>query len=315
MAYTWTTNRTGKPGRGGKTDEERRAEVEQLTEQLHTKVLELTSSDAWVRMLSVAVQFRRYSWRNQLLLWGQAEARGLTITRVAGYRRWAELGQQVMKGSTAFGILAPVKRRLTREEATNLAAQGKRAFDSNGRPVMVVRGFRIERVFDESQTEPIDGHEPLPRPTPWIEQTGVGPAGLLDSLAALVTAAGFTLEVRPSIEADGTSHGWTDYLRRIVWVNASCDEAERIRILGHELAHIRCDHQNREITRAQGECEADSVAFVVCHALGLNISSSAVDYVATWTARDDPEVLEEALTAIHTAAVSILADLEHDEQE
>jgi antirestriction protein ArdC len=87
-------------------------------------------------MLWVAGRFHRYSWRNQLLLWGQAEDRGLTITRVAGYRRWAELGQQVMKGSTAFGILAPVKRRLTTQEAHELAAEGRRAFDSTGRPVM-----------------------------------------------------------------------------------------------------------------------------------------------------------------------------------
>ena len=220
-----------------------------------------------------------------------------------------------MKGAQAFGILAPVQRRLTTAEAQQLAAEGKRAFDSTGRPVMVVRGFRIERVFDESQTEPTHGHEPLPQPTPWIEQPGVGPEGVFDALAALVTAEGFSLEVRPSIEADGTSHGWTDYRRRIVWVNASCDEAERIRILGHELAHIRCDHQNREISRAQGECEADSVAFVVCQALGLDISSSAVDYVATWAGRDDAEVLEEALTAIHAAAAAILAELEHDEQK
>ena len=37
--------------------------------------------------------------------------------------------------------------------------------------------------------------------------------------------------------------------------------------------------------------------------------------MATWAGRDDAEVLEEALTAIHKAAASILADLEHDEQE
>ena len=47
----------------------------------------------------------------------------------------------------------------------------------------------------------------------------------------------------------------------------------------------------------------------------LDISSSAVDYVATWAGRDDAEVLEEALTVIHAAAASILAELEHDEQE
>jgi hypothetical protein len=66
MAYTWGTRRNGRPGRGGKgkSDDERTAEVQQLTEQLHTKVLELTSSEAWVRMLWVAGRCHRYSWRN-----------------------------------------------------------------------------------------------------------------------------------------------------------------------------------------------------------------------------------------------------------
>lgn len=80
--------------RGGKTEEQRTAEVAALTEQLHAAVGELTSSAAWVRMLAVAGNFHRYSWRNQALLWVQAEQRGMTISRVAGYRRWAELGSR-----------------------------------------------------------------------------------------------------------------------------------------------------------------------------------------------------------------------------
>jgi len=50
--------------RSRKTDEERKAEVEALTEQLHAAIGELTSSEAWVRMLAVAAKFHRYSWRN-----------------------------------------------------------------------------------------------------------------------------------------------------------------------------------------------------------------------------------------------------------
>lgn len=245
-----------------KTDQERRAEVQQLTEQLHEKVLELTSSDAWARMLTLAGRFHRYSWRNQMLLWMQAEDRGVTLTRVAGYRRWAELGQQVTKGSKAFAILAPLRRRLSVEQAHQVVADGRRGFDDDGRPVMVVRGFRIERVFDESQTEPMAGHEPLPKPSPWVQQTGAGPDGLLEALAPLVAAEGYELEVRPPIQSDDQAHGWTSRARRLVWVNSECDVAERIRILTHELAHIRCDHFDRDVSRAQGECEADSVAYV-----------------------------------------------------
>lgn len=57
MAYTWGGNRRnghGGAGGNGRTGEERAAEVEALTEQLYGKVLELTSSPAWLRMLAVA---------------------------------------------------------------------------------------------------------------------------------------------------------------------------------------------------------------------------------------------------------------------
>jgi hypothetical protein len=131
----------------------------------------------------------------------------------------------------------------------------------------------------------------------------------------MTVAFGPIIEVRPSLASDGTAHGWTSKEKQLVWINSSCDEAERIRILTHELAHIRCDHFDRDVSRAQGECEADSVAYVVCQVAGLDISSSAVDYVATWASRDDSEVLEAALAAIHMAAASILADLEPVEEE
>jgi hypothetical protein len=125
-------------------------------------------------------------------------------------------------------------------------------------------------------------------------------------------AEGYQLEVRPPIQLDGGAHGWTSRERDVVWLSSTCDEAERIRILAHELAHIRGEHFHRDVSRAQGECEADSVAYVVCKALGLDISSSSVDYVATWASRDNPEVLNDALAAIYKASSSILADIEED---
>jgi predicted metal-dependent enzyme (double-stranded beta helix superfamily) len=75
---------TATKARRGKTDEQRAAEVEALTDKLHAAVADLTSSEAWLRMLAVSARFTRYSWRNQVLLWLQAEDRGMTISRVAG---------------------------------------------------------------------------------------------------------------------------------------------------------------------------------------------------------------------------------------
>jgi Zn-dependent peptidase ImmA (M78 family) len=60
---------------------------------------------------------------------------------------------------------------------------------------------------------------------------------MFDALAELVDGEGYELEVRPSIGSDGGAHGWTSREKQLIWINGECDEAERIRILTHELAH------------------------------------------------------------------------------
>ena len=117
----------------------------------------------------------------------QAEQRGVTLSRVAGYRAWQAMGRQVVKGARSFAVKAPVRRRLTVEEATERARSGQRpAFDADGRPALVVRGFKLERVFRYEDTE----GEPLPEAPEVGYVTGDTPAGAWDALAALVTRAG-----------------------------------------------------------------------------------------------------------------------------
>jgi hypothetical protein len=102
----------------------------------------------------------------------------------------------------------------------------------------------------------------------------------------------------------------------VVNVDPRYELAERAHILVHELAHIRCSHDNRrEESRAQRETEAESVAFIVCSVLGLELGDVAKVYVGGWP-DGDPDSIAAAQTAIHTAARGLLADLEahHEEQ-
>ena len=293
------------------TEEERAERVEALAAELAAAVEALTDSAGWRSMLEVSARFRRYSLNNQLLLWAQATQRGMTLTRVAAFGTWRKLGYRVRAGEKGLRIFGPVTRRLRADEVASWLAQGRDPFDPDGRPRLVVRGFTVEYVFDLSQVDPGPDAQPLPDTRPWIAQRGDGPAGLWPALVALTEAHGFTLDVRPARPEDGGAHGWTDYATRTVWVNSDCDEAERVRILAHETAgHIRCDHEHRrDISRGQRETEADSVAYVVLAALGLDISSSTVEYLADWS-RGDTDLLRAAAETVHRVAAAVLADLD-----
>ena len=119
----------------------RAEKVEALNEQLAEAVERLATSEGWVAMLAVAARFRRYSVNNQILLWAQAEERGVTLTRVASFGTWKSLGYMIKKGSKGFGVFAPVRSRLRAEEIAEWQSTGRDPFDGEGRPKMVVRGF------------------------------------------------------------------------------------------------------------------------------------------------------------------------------
>ena len=286
-----------------KTNEERRAEIDALTEQLNEAVGELTSSDAWLAMLKVSTRFTNYSANNVLLLWMQALDRGVELTRVAGYKTWQTMGRQVVKGAKSFAVMAPVRRRLSVEEATEMTARGvPGCWDQDGRPAVMVRGFRLERVFRIEDTE----GEPLPARPAVGYVTGDTQEGAWEALEALAIEEGFTVTL--GAETDG-ARGHTNYITRTVNVDPSYELTERMHILVHELGHIRCDHEHRSLSRSQCETEAESVAFIVCSILGLDLGGVSSVYVGGWT-DGDSETITAAQSAIHKAAQSLLARLE-----
>jgi hypothetical protein len=304
-------------GRREVTPEQRQARKEKVTalnEQLCQAVEQLATSEGWRAMCEVSARFPSYSLNNQLLLWIQSLQRGTRLSRVAAFGTWNKLGYRVQAGSKSYAIFAPIKTRLRADEVAEWQQAGRKPFDGQGRPKMVVRAFRPTPVFDLAQVDPTDEVVKLPGQREWVSQHGDGPAGVWQRLIDIAAAHGFTLEVRPTIDSDGGAHGWTDYQRRIIWVDSDCDEAERVRILAHEvLGHVRCDHETREVSRAQRETEADSVAYIVLHALGLDISSSTIDYVTGWAGDDTQrraEVLRSAAETVRRVSIETLAEFD-----
>ena len=248
----------------------RQATLERMHTQLAEKVGSLASMEAWGSWLRFASGFHRYSFNNTLLIWAQKPQ----ATMVAGYRAWQAKGRQVRRGETAIRVYGPVTKREPR-----LDPQGRPVRGADGQPVQEVRivGVKPVSVFDVSQT---DG-DPLPEPPQAKLLTGEAPPGLWDGLQAFVEAQGFTV----SRGDCGGANGVTDFDARQVRVRADIDDAASVRTLAHEAGHVVLHQPGQQQPfggRGVMEVEAESVAFLVTAAHGLDASQYTFNYVAGW---------------------------------
>jgi antirestriction protein ArdC len=263
----------------------------QLVEQLQFHIRALLSGADWQRWLSVAARFHRYSFNNQILIAAQRP----DATHVAGYRHWQTLGRQVRRGERGIAILAPCTHRHTETDPDT--------GDETTRTIL--RGFRPVTVFDIAQT---DG-DPLPTPAAPAMIEGDAPATLLENLTAQIRAQGFTYQRAPLAHRPG-ANGLTDYETHTVTVRSDLPHGHAAKTSAHELAHVLLHHPLAGIrSRSHAEVEAESVAYVVCHAAGLDTGAYTFPYVAAW-AHGDLAVVTATADRVITGARAILDNID-----
>ena len=79
----------------------------------------------------------------------------------------------------------------------------------------------------------------------------------------------------------GEKNGDCSHATRCIRVEVSLAPAHRMKTLAHELAHALL-HQDSDVERGLEELEAESAAFVVCHARGIRADDWTFGYVAAW---------------------------------
>jgi hypothetical protein len=290
--------------------------VEAAQRVLEEQVEALTSGRDWRRFLDFQSKLHRYSPNNVMLIWAQhvaafAEGRVSSPepTCVAGYRTWRALGRQVERGQRGYAILAPVvvKRRVAVGEdsgsRTGEPGEDTEATETGGRRTSL-RGFRIEHVFDVSQTS---GQE-IPKPVVPKLLTGAAPAGLKAAVKALIEERGFTVESVPSSSALGGANGTTEWESSRVRVRADMDEAAQVKTLIHEAGHVLLHGgpEARTMTRARKEVEAESVAYVVAAAHGMATDDYSFPYVMTWAGTEGAAAVRATQARVASAALRII---------
>jgi antirestriction protein ArdC len=255
-------------------------------DKLQEAVAEIASGDDWKRMLKVASKFHNYSFNNQLLIFLQRP----DATRVAGFRKWQELNRFVRKGEKGIQIFAPCKYKTKTEDA-----------NGDEKSLNEIRGFRVVHVFDISQT---DG-EPLEDPVRPQLLDGDAPEGIWDALVAQASDAGFDV-VR---DRRGSANGYCDFLEKKIAVRPDVSPAQAVKTLVHELAHALLHSEDRPKTPAIAEVEVESVAYIVCDALGLDSGDYSLPYVTRW-AEGSAELVKQMAQRVTECARGILGKLE-----
>jgi len=264
-------------GRGEKRDRK----VREAMDLLEAGVEQVLDGEAFKRYLAFAARFHNYSANNSLLILVQRP----DATRVAGYRKWRDLGRQVRRGEEGLKILAPILRTVEDEET--------------GEKARILCSYKVVKVFDVSQTDPIPGAEPLPeKPRPKVLRGDSETARALGrSLLAFCGSEGVPV-VGDDAELDRLSSGANGvYLLREnrILLRSTLSVDGRAKTLAHELAHHLLHHDavGTEADRPTFEAEAEGTAYAVLSYFGVDASEYSFAYVARWA--ESKEVVKTAL--------------------
>jgi antirestriction protein ArdC len=268
-----------------KSDESLKELVESLKQGFSEKLLDY---------LGTMSKFHQYSFGNCMLIYMQKP----DATFVAGFGRWLQLKRYVRKGEKGIAILAPMVGKRKKDSEAEQKTQSGSSDASSETSSKVLYGFRVVHVFDLSQTE---GEE-----LPEFASLSGDPGDKIQRLEEIVRGHGISVEFVDSLlgDANGTSAGGK------ISIKSSLPKPQMFSTMVHELAHelLHWGDRRESTTKAVRETEAESVAFVVCRAAGLECSTRASDYIQLWNG--DEQILLQSLELIRSVASKIISQLD-----
>ena len=249
-------------------------------------------SEAWRRWLTTLAKLHDYSLNNNTMLIAMQMP---GATRVASYRSWQrDFGRHVKKGERGIEVLVPmvVKSKLGEDDET---PQGDGETTERRRLV----GFKVGHVFDVSQTE----GEPLPE---IASQVSAGVPDFDSLMGAIEAVSAYPIEVVDGLPPE--TNGLFSRRLGYIAVRRGMPEGQTVKTALHELAHsVMHDADAGELPdRAMREVQAESVAYAVSAALGLDTSGYSFGYVASWAVGKTEEEMRQCMKAVRDAAKQIL---------
>ncbi|MGI8753320.1 MAG: serine/arginine repetitive matrix protein 2 [Acidimicrobiales bacterium] len=284
----------------------------------------LVTGDDWRGYLDLAARLHAYSPNNIMLVRSQhaqafADGRvpAAEPTFIAGFGTWKALGRSVERGQHGYMVLAPVRY----QQRAAVGADGKPRFlkpdesatvDETESARQVLRGFRIEHVFDVSQTT----GEPLPDPPRPELIAGDAPPGLGVAVMGLIESRGFSVDTVADATSINGANGQTNWGAKTVLIRSDMDDAAMVKTLIHEAAHVLLHEKPPGffLPRPLKEVEAESVAYVVAQVHGMATDSYSFPYVACWAGDSAARAVTATQARVSQAATAIIGVSPADHQ-
>ena len=287
-------------------------DMNSILKSLETGVENIFTGDKYAQYLQTMSKFHRYSFNNTLLIAMQRP----DATLVTGYRNWQTMGRQVKKGEKGITILAPAPIKRKREQEI-LDQNNKPLLDGNGKPKteeveVVIPRFKPTTVFDISQT---DG-EPIET---------LAPEELTEAVADYELFMKAITEISPVPirfdEIEGEAKGYYHSVDKEIVIQKGMSDSQTIKTAIHETGHARLHdkdlmaEQGIEKDRLTKEVEAESVAYCVCSAFGVDTSEYSFPYIAGWSSGRDMKELKTSMDTIRKTAGEMIDELSDNLQE
>ena len=288
---------------------DRKQQMKEITERLEQGVKEIFTSEMYTTYLRTMAKFHNYSFNNTLLIAMQRP----DATLVAGFNAWKnKFNRYVKKGEKGIQIIAPAPIKEVEEREKIDKDTGLAVLNENGEPEMervenVVPRFRVTTVFDVSQT---DG-EPIPSLEVNELTASVKDYALLTAAIEQVSPVPIRFD-----EIEGDAKGYYSDIDKEICIQVGMGESQTIKTLIHEVAHAMLHNSDfmkqngEEKDRLTKETEAESSAFTVCSALGIDTSDYSFPYVASWASGKEMKELKDSMDTIRLTAADFLEKLE-----
>ncbi len=265
-----------------KSKEEKQKEMNSIIKTLEDGVRDVFDSEKYKRYLEFCGKFHYYSFNNIILILIQRP----NAQMCASYTTWKSLKMQVRKGERGIKILCPVPYAYKKKDHSDENEEEK---------LVSAVGFKIGHVFDVSQ---VDGTMPT-----LADELTANPDNLNDIIDKVIASNPVPVDYDYRLtKNDG--NGYFNMETKSIALRAGMSSLQTFKTLIHEIAHSIM--HNEKCPDRKAEVEAESVAFVVCSALGLDTSSYSFEYIANWSSGKELKELKTSLSVIEKDSKSIL---------